>query len=151
MDTPLITALAAVLGSIVGGSATIATAWITQRTQNKREIAVGEVRKRETLYTEFIVECTRLLIDSFKHNLERPESMITAYALKNRMELTSSDAVINAADIILKRIIDQYFAKNLTDDEMRDFVEYRGSDPLKEFSEACRKELRNFHSYLIKV
>jgi hypothetical protein len=144
MDTPLIAALAAVLGSIVGGSASIATAWITQKTQSKREVALGEVRKRETLYTEFIVECTRLLIDSFKHNLERPEGMMTAYALKNRMQLTSSDAVINAADKILKRIIDQYFAKNITDDELRDIVEYKGSDPLREFSEACRKEMRIF-------
>jgi len=144
MDTALITALAAVLGSVVGGSATIATAWITQKTQSKRETAGAEVRKREGLYTEFIVECTRLVIDAFQHNLERPENMMTAYALKNRMQLTSSDAVINAADNVLKRIIDQYFEKNLSEGEMRNIVESGHSDPLKEFSEACQKELRIF-------
>lgn len=40
MDTALITALAAVMGSVVGGSATVATAWISQTTQSKREVAL---------------------------------------------------------------------------------------------------------------
>jgi len=42
--------MAAVLGSLVGGSATIATAWITQRTSTKRELIRQELRKRETLF-----------------------------------------------------------------------------------------------------
>ena len=36
MDATLVSAMAAVLGSLVGGSATVATAWFTQRTQGKR-------------------------------------------------------------------------------------------------------------------
>jgi hypothetical protein len=144
METALITALAAVFGSIVGGSATIATAWITQKTQIKRELANAEIRKREALYTDFIVECSRLYIHSFQHNLEGPESMMPAYSLKNRMTLSSSEAVIEAADHILKRILDQYFDKNLSNDEMRNIVESGQNDPLKEFSEACRKDLKNF-------
>jgi hypothetical protein len=144
METALITALAAVLGSIVGGSATITTAWITQKTQIKRELANAEIRKREALYTDFIVECSRLYIHSFQHNLEGPESMMPAYSLKNRMTLSSSEAVIEAADHILKRILDQYFDKNLSNDEMRNIVESGQNDPLKEFSEACRKDLKNF-------
>jgi hypothetical protein len=48
--------MAAVLGSLVGGSATMATAWITQRTSTKRELITEELRKRETLYGEYIAE-----------------------------------------------------------------------------------------------
>jgi hypothetical protein len=64
MDPALVSALSAILGSLVGGSATIATAWITQKTQSKRESAGAEIRKRELLYTEFIDECSKLAIDT---------------------------------------------------------------------------------------
>ena len=38
MDATIVSAMAGVLGSLVGGSATVATAWITQRTLSKREL-----------------------------------------------------------------------------------------------------------------
>lgn len=131
------------MGSVVGGSATIATAWITQKTQSKRELAVSEVRKREQLYTEFIVECTRLAIDSYTHNISHPETMSPAYAMRNRIRLTSSERVCIAADQAIKRIIRQYESKNLTLEEL-DVVAQSGEDLLKEFSEACRQELKTF-------
>ena len=143
MDTALITALAAVMGSVVGGSATITTAWLSQKTQSKRESAVAEVRKREQLYTEFIVECTRLAIDSYTHNLAHPETMLPAFALKNRIRLTSSERVVMVADQTLKHIIQQYDAKNLTLEEL-DHVAQSGEDPLKKFAEFCREELKTF-------
>jgi hypothetical protein len=42
------------LGSLVGGSATVATAWITQRTLSKRELMGAEIRTHEACYGEFI-------------------------------------------------------------------------------------------------
>jgi hypothetical protein len=56
MDPAIVSAMAAVLGSLVGGSATVATAWITQRTLSKRELIRAEIRKRERLYGQFISE-----------------------------------------------------------------------------------------------
>jgi hypothetical protein len=44
MDANLITAMSGVLGSLVGGSATLATAWITQKTTTKRELVQLEIR-----------------------------------------------------------------------------------------------------------
>ena len=146
METGIITALSAVMGSVVGGSATIATAWITQKTQSKRELGIAEGRKREVLYSEFIVECTRLALDSFTHTLDRPETMMSAFAMKNRIRLTSSDAVVKAADHTLTKIIEQYHLKNLTTEELRVVAESEDADPLREFSEACRKELRAFQN-----
>ena len=61
MDPAIVSAMAAVLGSLVGGSATVATAWITQRTLSKRELIGAEIRTRETLYGEFISECSKLV------------------------------------------------------------------------------------------
>ena len=61
MDPSLFSGLSAVLGSLVGGGASIATAWVTQKAQSRRELAHAEYRKREVLYTQFIVECARLV------------------------------------------------------------------------------------------
>ena len=47
MDIAWVGALAGVMGSVVGGSASIATAWLTQRSQNVRELVRDEMHKRE--------------------------------------------------------------------------------------------------------
>jgi len=54
MDQAIISALAAVMGSVVGGASSIATAWFTQKAQSRRESANAEIRRRELVYTEFI-------------------------------------------------------------------------------------------------
>jgi hypothetical protein len=142
MDTALVSALAAVLGSIVGGSATIATAWITQRTQSKRELIRGELRKREALYGEFISECSRLAVDALAHGMEKPETLWTAFALLNRIRLSASQAVLTEAEAVLRRIAEQYFSPNVSLDEFRTIALSREGDPLESLGEACRTELR---------
>ena len=142
MDTVLLTGMSGVLGSLVGGSATVATAWITQKTANKRDLIQTEVRKRETLYGEFIGECAKLLFDAFGHTLEKPETLLSLYALINRIRLSASAAVLVEAEHLLGRITEQYFSKNLTVDEMRELARVQGADPLKAFGEACRAELK---------
>ncbi|HTG81507.1 MAG TPA: hypothetical protein VL949_06160, partial [Geobacteraceae bacterium] len=91
MDTAIVGAMAGVLGSLVGGSATVATAWVTQKTLTKRELILAKIQKRETLYGEFINECSRLVMDSFANTLDRPEKLLPAYALLNRIRLKASD------------------------------------------------------------
>ena len=76
MDPAIVSAMAAVLGSLVGGSATVATAWITQRTLSKRELLSMEIRARETLYGEFIRECSKVVLDSFTHTLDKAEKSL---------------------------------------------------------------------------
>ncbi len=38
MDATIVSAMAGIFGSLVGGSATVATAWVSQRTLTKREL-----------------------------------------------------------------------------------------------------------------
>ena len=145
MDTNFITAMAGVLGSLVGGSATIATAWITQRTLTRRELNVRDMRQREKLYGEFIAECAKLLIDAFTHTLDNPEKLLNLYALVNRIRLTASQPVLAEAEHLLSHIADQYFSRNLTVQEMRQLA-HAGADPLKTFGEACRAELKSIRA-----
>jgi hypothetical protein len=142
MDTQLITAMSAVLGSLVGGSATVATTWLTQRTQSKRELVRIEIRRREAIYGEFIKECSARVVDSFEHALEKPETLLNAYALLNRIRLSASDAVLSEAEKVLQVITEQYFSPNLSVPQMRSLVHSKDQDPLKPFGEACRRELK---------
>ena len=141
MDSAIVSAMAAVLGSLVGGSATMGTAWITQKTATKRELIQREMRKRETLYAEFIAECGKLLVDAFTHTLDKPEILLPAYALLNRVRLTASPPVLRMAESLLQDITDQFFEGNLTVHELRALARSDEADPLKPFGEACRAEL----------
>lgn len=142
MDASVVSAMSAVLGSLVGGSATAATAWITQKTRDKSDLVRDETRKRETLYGQFIGECSKLLMDAFSHGLEKPETLLPAYALLNRIRLSASPAVLTEAERLLKRITEQYFSTNLTVEELRQIAFSEDADPLKVFADACRAELK---------
>lgn len=143
MDAALVSAMSAVLGSLVGGSASVATAWVTQRTLNKRELVREELRRRETLYGEFIGESAKVLMDAFTHTLEKPETLLTFYALLSRIRLSASDEVLTEAERLLTRIAEQYFSGNLTVEEIRQLARSEDADPLKTFGEACRVELKS--------
>lgn len=142
MEPAVLTALSAVIGSAVGGSATLATAWLTQRTQGRRERVEAEIRKREQLYVEFIAESSRLIIEAFDHELESPERLTALYSIINRIRLRCSGEVLAAADRTANRIIERYLGPNLSPEELRHTVLTRTDDPLKDFSEACRHELQ---------
>jgi hypothetical protein len=140
MDPAVISATAAVLGSVVGGSASIVTAWFTQTTQSRRESVRAEIQKRELLYAEFIAECSKLAIHALGHSFEKAEVLIRVYALHNRIRLTSSDAVVEAASAAIMRIVELYFSPNVSAEGLREVVLVRKEDPLRPFSEACRDE-----------
>lgn len=142
MDSTIVGTLAGVLGSVVGASATIATAMVTQKTQGKRELMRAEITKRETLYGEFISECTRLFIDSLSHTLDKPETLLPACSLLNQIRLSASSEVLEEAEQVLKKIMEQYLSPNLSFDELRSLARTGARDPLKEFGEKCRVELR---------
>jgi hypothetical protein len=146
MDTAIISAAAAVLGSLVGGMATIAATWVTQKSLSTREIIRTEVGKREALYGEFISECSKLVIDAFVHTLERPETLLPAYALLNRIRLAASDSVLAEAERLLDRIKDQYFSRNLSLEELRALDPRERLDFLKPFGDACRVELNSIRA-----
>ena len=129
MDRALLSALAALLGSLVGASATIATAWLTQRTQGRRSSVEAEIRKREALYGEFIEEGSKVLIESIDHTLDDPERLYSLYAVLNRIRLVASDEVLAAADRAATQIIELFFRPNLSSEEMRQLVLTRPNNP----------------------
>ena len=146
MDTAIVTALTGIFGSLLGGSASVATAWVTQRTSNKRQEFRAELTRRETLYNQFINECSARALDSFENTLDKSERLLSIYSLLNRIRLCASDTVLAAAEGALAAIAEQYFRPNLTVEELRALIrDGANADPLKSFAEACRAELKSMH------
>jgi len=146
VDSAIVSAMAGVFGSLVGASAAVATAWVTQKTQSRRELIQEEMHRREALYGEFVAECARLLVDAFTHTLDKPDTLLPLYALINRIRLCASQPVLTEAEHLLTRITEQYFSRNLTLEEMRDLTHSHDGDPLKSFGEACRVELKSLRA-----
>jgi hypothetical protein len=134
------------MGSLVGGSASVVTTWMAQKTLNRREVLREELRKREALYGEFIGECAKLFMDAFTHELEKPETLLPVFALINRIRLCSSRKVLAEAERLLGRLTDQYFANNMSVEELRRLAHTEQADPLSAFGEACRAELKSLRA-----
>jgi hypothetical protein len=142
LEPAVLTALSAILGSAVGGSATLATAWLTQRTQGRRERLETEIRKRERLYVEFIAEGSKLIIEALDHQIQAPQPLTALYSIVSRIRLRCSEEVLIAAETTATRIVELCLGPNLSPEQLRQTLLARTDDPLKDFSEACRRELR---------
>jgi hypothetical protein len=141
MDSTIIAASAAVLGSVVGATATIATTWITQRTQAARVKIEAELRSREALYGEFITEASQLTVDALAHQLEQPATFVKLYGILGRIRLLAADPVLRSAEACCRQIVDLYARPNMTIDQIRAAFENDEIDPIKKFSSICRTEL----------
>jgi len=91
---------------------------------------------------QFIEQGSKLYADALVHDNSEVSTLVNVYALIGRMRVLSSDAVIEGAEAVARKIIDTYFSPNRTFPELRELMNSRAMDPLREFSEACRNELR---------
>jgi hypothetical protein len=128
------------MGSVVG-------TWITTRHQDLRDLLAKKIGRREALYSDFITESARLLVDALEHNTSDPEKLIPAYALLSRIRLSSSSSVLANAEEVIKTIMTTYPQPNLTAEQIQSRA-VNGEDPLKQFSNTCRGELESMQKRL---
>jgi len=100
-----------------------------------------KLRERESLYTEFIMEASRLAVDAMLHSLEQPDQLVALYGILSRIRLISSAEVLKEAEVCVGRIVELYRQPNITEDQFRTSIESHEFDPLRDFSAACRTEL----------
>jgi hypothetical protein len=140
MESNMVTASAALLGSLVGTAASIATTWMTLRTQAVRSQVEIKLRDRQTLYGEFISESSRLTVEALCHSLEKPDTFVKLYGVLGRIRLMAPDSVLAAAEACVHEIADLYAKPNMTIDQIRTAFEREHFDPVREFSIVCRAE-----------
>ena len=143
MDTAILSASAGLIGSLIGGVSTFAASWITQHKLLGTQTRMHHAERRQKLYSEFIIEATRCLTEAWSHQAEGPEVISNLYSLIERMRLVSSSGVVKCAEDVMHEVIASYAEPNRTFDELRQRLQQRSEehDQLREFTEACRKDL----------
>jgi hypothetical protein len=146
MNPAYITAFAALAGSVIGGFTSFASTWLTQTKQARVGALTGDKKRRQKLYREFIDEASRLFAQALEHDKAQVADLVRIYAMINRMRLWSSPPVIDAAEKLVRLVIDTYLEPNKTFVELYDKLHSGAIDPLRKFSEACRRELETLGS-----
>ena len=147
MSPATITALAAIFGSLAGALGSSISTWIIQRHQDRRELLAKRIFHREELYSDFISESARLLVDSLEHNVSDPKNLIPAYALLSRIRLSSSRDVLATAEELVREIIGTYAKPNLTPEQIQARAT-KGEGPLRKFGDICRTELESLQKQI---
>jgi hypothetical protein len=143
VDVAVISAMAAIAGSSVGAITTFATTWLVQNNQLLSARRGAELAKRESLYADFIAEAAKRLTDSLSHQAETPEVLVILAAFIGQMRLFSAPEVVTAAEAVGRAIVDSYIAPNQSLKELRAaFLDKGKLDPLGQFADVCRQELR---------
>jgi hypothetical protein len=142
MDTAYISAFAALAGSTIGGLTSLAASWLTQHVQFSAQQQAGSRSRREELYKSFIEEASRLYADAFANDKAEVSTLVNLYALVSRMRVLSSPQVVENADKVVRVIIETYLAPNRTFRDVKQVLDNEAMNPLRDFSNACREELR---------
>jgi hypothetical protein len=147
VNSALVPALAAIAGSLVGALGSSTGTWITARHQDRRSLLGKQIARREELYSDFIGESARLLVDALQHNADDLQKLLPLYALLSRIRLSSSEPVLQEAETIIRTIISTYPQPNLTAEQIESEAA-NGKDPLRQFSDTCRTELDSLQRQL---
>ena len=71
------------------------------------------------------------------------QELVALYAMISRMRVLSFPRTVECAEKIVNATLDTYFAPNKTIRELHELMKSGAAiDPLKDFSEAARQELR---------
>jgi len=140
MNVAITAPLAAIAGSLVGALGSSVATWISARHQDRRDMLGKQIVRREALYSDFISESVRLLVDAMQHNGNDLQKLLPIYALISRIRLSSSQPVLQEAERVINIIVSTYPQPNLTAEEI-ELRAMNGEDPLRKFSDICRSEL----------
>ena len=141
MDPAYFSAFAALAGSAIGGLTSLAASWLNHHVQFRAEQETRDLSRREDLYRAFVEEASKRYADAYENETAKVSDLVNLYALVSRMRVLSSSEVVEAADRVVRRIIEQYRAPNKTLRDVEELLDNEALNPLHDFSNACRDEL----------
>jgi len=142
MDPAYASAVAALAGSAIGGLTSLMASWLTHHVQFSSQERAANRNRRVDLYKSFIDEASKWYADAYEHDQARVSNLVTLYALVSRMRVLSSEEVIESADRVVRAIIQTYLAPNKTFRDVTELLDNHEKNPLRDFGNACRRELR---------
>ncbi len=152
IDPALLTPVALLLGALVGGGASLLGAIYSQRSQDRVQRVASEIAKRETVYADFVMSASNLLLNAYTHDemaLSGDEQRMIG--LINRMRLFAPTEVVDGAEAVLRAIVEISLKPSI---ELRELAKEALSksldpDPLLVFSSICRADLDNVHRTVV--
>jgi len=148
IDPTLLSPISALLGALVGGTASLLGAIYTQRRQDRVQRVASEVGKRETVYAEFVMSASNLLLNAYtRDDIALGSNEQHMIGLINRLRLFASTDVVEGAEAVLRAIVEVLLKPGI---ELRQLAKEALSkrldpDPLLAFSSICRADLDNVH------
>ena len=148
MESSIISALAALTGTAIGGLTSVAANWLNHRGQIRAQWLHHERSRRQILYRDFIDEASKCYIDALQHHEADADipSLVGLYAKLGRMRVLSSRPVVHSAEHIAKKIMDTYLQPDKSFVELRDMANRGAIDLLREFSDTCRDEFEQMRA-----
>jgi hypothetical protein len=152
IDPALLTPVALLLGALVGGGASLLGAIYSQRSQDRVQRVASEIAKRETVYADFVMSASNLLLNAYTHDdiaLSGDEQRMIG--LINRMRLFAPTEVVDGAEAVLRAILEISLKPSI---ELRQLAKEALSksldpDPLLVFSSICRADLDKVHRTVV--
>jgi len=139
-----LSSLSAVLGGLIGGGASLVAAIYTQRNQKRLHRAASEITKRETLYADFVMHASNLLLNAYiSDEISLGDDEQRLIGLINRMRLFAPAHIIAEAEAVVRAIVEIKLQPSI---ELRRLATKALSrnldpDPLLAFSRICRADL----------
>jgi hypothetical protein len=142
VDLPIVSALAALTGSLIGACASVAATFVGQRLQARAARLVSELREREQLYGKFVEEAVPLFVDAIERPALDPGKLMHLYSIVARIRLTASAEILSAAEDVGRLLLEAY--ERPPEDPAEVLARFaKGEaviDPLREFTKVCRVE-----------
>ena len=143
MDVAYVSAFAALTGSVVGGLMSGIATWLAQRFQVQAGYRAHQISLREDLFRDFIVAASKAHSQALMSNRPELQDLVGMYSLVNTMQVLCFPRTIACAEQIVNATVETYFQPNKTFDDIRAMIKTgTGINPLSEFAEAARDELR---------
>jgi hypothetical protein len=145
MDAALISALAALAGSVVGGLTSGFTSWLNQRSQTKANLLAHALSRREDLFRDFMIAASKSYGEALMSNTPQLQELVELYGMISRMRALCWPHTVACAEKVMVETIAAYSVPNRSVSEIHDLLKSdAGIDPLKDFAEAVRAELQGF-------
>ena len=143
MDQAYISTISALAGTVIGGLTSFLTSWVTQTAQVRAARLAAERTKREDLYGRYIDEIALLYSHALTSTTVDYTKLVNAFALKGRIVLVATPAVVQSANRAATFLVDLYMGPPRSPAEMRQMMEDHSADAIGEFARVCRGELEN--------
>jgi len=152
IDPALLSPVSALLGALIGGSTSLVAAIYTQRYQDRLQRVASEVTKRETVYADFVMSASRVLLNAFTHDefaLGADERLLVG--LLNRMRLFAPPDVVSGAEAVLRAIVEISLKPKIEAQQLakQALAKSLDPDPVMSFSSVCRADIDNVHQTVL--